>query len=216
MQQLAQWAVVGLAAAAVFFFVRTAEDAEARRSCSALCQMAPNYAQRNRLAPDFELPTLSGGTLRLSSLRGKQVVMNFWTKTCGPCLEEMPSLAELAQKLAGRADVVVLTVSTDESIEDARGTLRTVLGAEAPFLTVVDPGGEVVGGRYGTKLYPETWFIDARGVIRARVDGARRWSDSLVVNFLEGLSDPLGCAVEFSGGRPQGPLAPLCEELSGA
>jgi peroxiredoxin len=212
--QLAQLAVVLLAAFAVFSFVRTASDAELRRTCTAACALAPDYAAKNRTAPDFELPALSGGKQRLSDYRGKTVVLNFWTKTCRPCLEEMPALAELAQKLRARRDVVVVTISTDETLEDARSTLASVLGGAAPpFAVLLDPENAVVRERYGTKLFPETWFIDRQGVIRARVDGARNWGDAMVLDFLDTLGRGGGCGIEFKAGRPQGPQAALCGEL---
>ncbi len=47
---------------------------------------------------------MNGQQVKLSSFRGKVVVLNFWTKTCGPCLEEMPSVAELAKIAQSRSD----------------------------------------------------------------------------------------------------------------
>lgn len=54
-----------------------------------------------------------------------------------------------------------------------------------PVLKVLfDPDKRVVRDKYGTLLYPETWIIDARGVIRLRVDGARDWSDPLSLEVI--------------------------------
>jgi len=213
--QLAQLAFIVVAAGAVYSFVATARGGERRRVCGALCHLGPNYSARNRMAPDFELPTVAGGKLKLSSYRNKVVVLNFWTKNCRPCLEEMPSLAELAASLKRDKDVVILTVSTDESVEDARGTLRSVLGNEAAFETGVDPDSKVVAGKYGTRLYPETWLIDPRGVIRARFDGVREWSSALVVDLIQGLKEPVACSVAFENGKSSGEDAPICEDIAG-
>ena len=213
--QLAQAAFILLAALSVYSFVAAARDGERRRTCTPLCHLAPNYAARDRLAPDFELPTLAHGNLRLSSLRGKTVILNFWTKNCRPCLEEMPSLGELARMLRSDPNVVLLTVSTDDGVEDVRSTLRSVLGAEPPFIAAVDPDSKIVGDRYGTKLYPETWIIDPRGVIRARFDGARDWNSPLVLELVRGLSSPLACGVQFENGRALGTDAPVCDDLTG-
>src|SRR6185369_6976877 len=114
---LIQLAFIALAGVAVFAFVSMARDAETRRACVPVCAMRPSYAGQNRLAPDFELPEANGGRVRLSNLRGKTVVLNFWTTTCQPCLEEMPSLADLAKILKTRPDVEVLTISTDANKE---------------------------------------------------------------------------------------------------
>src|SRR5690242_15539160 len=123
--QLVQAAFIIVAAVAVYSFVTAARDGERRRLCAPICHLHPNYAARNRKAPDFELPAIGprGETkLRLSDYRGKVVVLNFWTKNCRPCLEEMPSLAQLAASLAKDPDVAVITVSTDDSLDDVRGT----------------------------------------------------------------------------------------------
>ena len=212
--QLAQLIVVAVAAFAVYSFARTARDGEARRVCTTLCALAPEYAGKNRAVPDFELESLAGGKLRLSSLRGKVVILNFWTKTCRPCLEEMPSLAELGKVLKGRTDVVLVTISTDESAEDVRGTLKSVLSTDSPpFAVLLDPDASVVRDKFGTRLFPETWFIDTRGIIRARVDGARDWDGSIPVDFAESLKDPLSCEIGFNRGRPTGDASGLCADL---
>lgn len=211
--QFAQFSFILATAVGVFSFVRTAEDGEARRACTALCQVSPNYAARDRLAPHFALDRLGGGRVRLSDYRGKTVVLNFWTKACQPCLEEMPSLAALATTLRARGDGLVLTVNTDTSADDARSALKAALGGDAPFDVLLDPDSRVVAGQFGTKLYPETWFIDAEGVIRARVDGARDYSQPLWLDFIDGLSSGPTCDVEFLRGRPRGPEAALCTDV---
>jgi len=212
----AQLLVIALSGVAVYSFVAAARDGERRRQCTTLCHLAPDYAARNRLAPDFELPSLEGRKVKLSEFRGKTVILNFWTKTCRPCLEEMPSIADLSRSLKREhPDIVVVTVTTDDSAEDARGTLQSVLGPETPFVTLVDSEGDVVNGRYGTKLYPETWFIDKNGVIRARFDGPRDWSSPLAVDFASSLSEPSSCPVEFGQRGASGPGAAVCEDVAG-
>jgi thiol-disulfide isomerase/thioredoxin len=211
--QIAQLVLVIVAALGVYGFVSTWKDAERRRLCSPLCGMKPNYAGLNRLAPDFELESLAGGKVKLSQYRGKVVILNFWTKTCPPCLEEMPSLVELAKVLERHPRVELVTICTDDTMEEARDTLKSVLGGMPPFTVLLDPDSQIVGAKYGTKLYPETWFVDSRGVIRARFDGARNWSDALAIDFAESLADPLTCEIPFSAGRPQGPHAALCGEF---
>lgn len=217
---LIQVSFVVAAGVGVFGFVSAAKEGERRRLCTPLCVVQPNYAAANRLAPDFELPRVGGGTVKLSAHRGKVVVLNFWTKTCRPCLEEMPSLAELAQIVRGRDDVVVLTISTDETEQDARDTLRSVLGGDAPFVTALDPDARIVADRFGTKLYPETWFIDPRGVIRARVDGARDWANPLGLELIEALAGRVTCGdlveagpggAHIVRGVPVGGLRDVCE-----
>lgn len=212
--KIAQITCIVLAALGVYSFVSTARDGETRRACTPLCAMRPDYAARNRLAPDFELPKLGGGTARLSSYRGKTVILNFWSKSCPPCLQEMPSLASLSKALAFHPEIVLLTVSSDESLADAHDTMRSVLGgAEPPFVVMVDPELKVVRDTFGTKLYPETWFIDPSGAIRARIDGGRDWNAALTIDLAQSFNDPVQCGVEYREREPQGPFASICDEL---
>ena len=208
--------VIVCAALGVYGFVSAAKDGETRRSCTSLCALRPAYAARNRLAPDFELPSINGGKVKLSSFRGKVVILNFWTKTCRPCLEEMPSIADLAKALKPHKDVVLLTITTDESANDARDTMKSVLGGgDPPFEVLVDAESDIVRDKYGTKLFPETWFIDGQGVIRARFDGGRSWASPLTVDLALSLLNPITpCQVGFEAGKPQGPMAGLCGEFT--
>lgn len=213
--KIVELAFIGCAALGVYGFVTAAKDGETRRSCTSLCALRPAYAARNRLAPDFELPSMNGGKVKLSSYRGKTVILNFWTKTCRPCLEEMPSIADLAKALKAHPNVVLVTVTTDESAADARDTLRSVLGGgDPPFEVLIDSESEVVRDKFGTKLFPETWFIDKQGVIRARFDGGRSWASPLTVDLAESLDNPLQCGVIFDEGKPRGPMANLCGEFT--
>lgn len=211
--QIAQLAFIAIASLAVYLFVTAAQDGEARASCSALCALHPNYANQNRTAPDFELPGLDGHAVKLSSFRGKPVVLNFWTKTCKPCLEEMPALADLAQLLAAEG-AVLLTINTDESADDARATLRAVLGRDPAFPVLIDPDASVVNGKFGTRLYPETWVIDPQGVIRARFDGVRDWASPLVLDVVRMVTRPSGCSITFDHGKPRGDRRALCADIA--
>jgi peroxiredoxin len=210
-----QVAFVVLASLLVYGFVSVTKEGEMRRSCSAPCLLRPDYMAADRRAPDFSLQDLHGRKVTLESLRGKVVVLNFWTKTCGPCLEEMPELAELTKVIRDRPDVVVLAISVDDGPDDVRPTLQTVLREEPPFTVLFDPDSKVVGGKYGTRLFPETWFIDKRGVIRARVDGAREWNNPLVVNYIDALRSGDYCAVRIEGRSMGGKAGKICDDMMG-
>lgn len=200
----------------VFSFVRTAQDGELRRTCTSLCEIRPQYAARNRIAPDFELESLKGGRVKLSDYQksGRVVVLNFWTKSCQPCLEEMPSLAKFATALKARQTGEFISICTDDTREDVTETLAQVLPEGVPFDVLLDPDAKVVTELYGTKLYPETWFIDAAGTIRARIDGSRDYTQPLFVDFVETLGMKPACDIEFNTGRPRGDNAWLCAQAT--
>jgi peroxiredoxin len=208
-------AFVIAAAVAVYSFVSVSKEGELRRRCSPTCLLHPNYAGYERTAPDFTLTDTSGHKVSLSQFRGKVVVLNFWTKTCGPCMEEMPEIADLARILQPMDDVKVLTVSTDETSKDAIDTLKSVLRGEPPFQVLMDPNLDVVGKKFGTNLYPETWIIDKNGVIRSRYDGAREWSNAAVIQLVEQIRGGGYCPVQAKDGKFLGDGARLCEGIGG-
>jgi thiol-disulfide isomerase/thioredoxin len=116
-------------------------------------------------APDFELELLSGGgagdRVRLSNLRGKKVVLDFWASWCLPCREQAEVLAKLAPELG--PDVVVLGVATSDSREEAKKFLSE---KPAPYSNAFDEGGEV-GRALEIKELPTLLVLDKRGTIRS-------------------------------------------------
>lgn len=212
---VAHLAFVIVAALAVYSFVSVAKEGEMRRRCVPTCILRPTYAGYEKKAPSFTLKDTRGHDVSLDSYRGKVVVLNFWTKTCGPCMEEMPEIAELARILKPMDDVEVVTISTDETAQEAIGVLKTVLKGEPPFPVLMDPELTVVRDKFGTSLYPETWIIDKRGVIRARFDGAREWSNATVVEFINQIREGGYCPAQAHEGKFVGESAGLCEGLAG-
>ena len=112
------------------------------------------------IAPDFEWTGADGQILRLSSYRGKVVVVNFWATWCPSCRSEMPALQRVA---ASEQDVVVLEVDLLESGDKARSFLDS-LGLDR-LEPVLDSDGATTL-RYGVLSLPSTFFIDKDGVIR--------------------------------------------------
>ncbi len=141
------------------------------------------YMGRDRLAPDFTLTDRFGKPWKLSDHRGKIVVMNFWSITCQPCVEEMPSIEQLSLMLRARKDVELITISTDAGWDQ----VSTIFPPDSRLNVLFDPDKSIVRGKYGTRLYPETWLIDRDGVIRYRVDGARNWGSALAVQLIDTL-----------------------------
>lgn len=140
----------------------------------------PHYLGASLLAPDFTLPRQQGGEWTLSEHRGKVIVMNFWTVTCRPCIQEMPTLELLAEITEDWDDVEIVAVSTDRTWDE----VETIIPRNSRITSLLDADREVVSGKFGTRLFPETWIIDADGVVRFRFDGALDWSDPLAIDLI--------------------------------
>ncbi len=140
----------------------------------------PHYLGASLLAPDFTLPQQGGGEWKMSEHRGKVIVMNFWTVTCRPCIQEMPTIELLAEIVEPWGDVEVVAVSTDRSWAE----VETIIPRKSRITSLLDADRAVVNGQFGTKLFPETWIIDADGVIRFRFDGALDWSDPVALDLI--------------------------------
>jgi len=211
-----QLGFVAGAAVLVYSFVATARESETRRRCSAVCLLQPSYAGAERRLPSFDVQDLEGRSRKSADWAGKLVVLNFWTKNCGPCLEEMPAYAQLAKVLQSRKDVVVAAVSIDDDASEAASTLKSVLREPPVFESLIDPGGKVVGGKFGTDLFPETWIIDPQGIIRARFDGSRDWKDPAVVEVVDEILAGTYCPLSIRQGQPasSGDSVRLCQSLS--
>jgi len=143
----------------------------------------PHYLGYERIAPDVTFQDREGNDWSLQDQRGKVVVLNFWSMTCPPCVQEMPSLESLAQMAKERFgdNVEVVAVSTDSGWD----AVSTLLPAEPHLRHLFDSDKSEVEGVFGTRLYPETWIIDGDGVVRLRFDGARDWASALSLDVIE-------------------------------
>lgn len=115
-------------------------------------------------APDFALPALDGRTYRLSELRGRAVLINFWATWCGPCRTEMPAIEEVYRRYGGDR-LLVLAVNVEEDAEHVVPFVQR-LGLSFPIL--LDRDG-AVSRRYRITGLPTTYLIRANG----KVDGVR-------------------------------------------
>ncbi|MBI1987011.1 MAG: TlpA family protein disulfide reductase [Nitrospinae bacterium] len=137
--------------------------------------------QMGQLAPDFSFPDLEGRKVRLSSLRGRVVLLNIWATWCPTCIEEMPSLQKLHESFQDR-DLAVVSVSIDVLGEQVVAPFMKKYGLSFPAL--LDPRGQIKKA-YTTTGVPESFIIDRQGVVVHKVIGPRNWIEPTTLSFFE-------------------------------
>jgi peroxiredoxin len=125
------------------------------------------------VAPDFSLESLDGKTVRLSDLRGKAVLLNFWATWCGPCKVEMPWFVDL-QNQYGSQGLQIVGVAMDDASKEDISKFAKDMGVNYPILI----GKESVGDQYGgVPALPESFVITRDGKIMDKIIGLRGKSD---------------------------------------
>lgn len=126
----------------------------------------------NSKAPDFTLRDINGRVIKLSSLNGKVVLLNFWATWCPPCKAEMPSLNRLYAEMQS-SGLVVIAVSTDKSA----APVREFLGKNHLDFTVLWDEKLSVTKQYKVFSMPTTFLIDRKGMIVEKFMGEYEWTD---------------------------------------
>ena len=139
---------------------------------------AVKASKDRNLAPDFTLMDVTGKPVKLSDLKGKVVLLNFWATWCGPCKMEIPWFIEFEQKYKDQG-LVVLGVSMDDEgwpivkpyLEQAKINYRVVIGTD------------LVGQMYGgVESLPTTFMLDREGKIantHIGLIGKREYQDEI-------------------------------------
>src|SRR6202049_238764 len=170
-RRIAGWAAVALAAGILVLFAM------------------PSYRQgeasiAGKPALDFPL-TLAGKSERLSDLKGKVVVLNFWATWCPPCVDETPALNRLEKYIDSRGGMV-LGVSVDE---DGATYEKFLKDQSVVFLTYRDPTKRSAAD-YGTTIYPETYIIDRHGKVARKFIGAQQWDSAEMLRSFDAILGP--------------------------
>jgi thiol-disulfide isomerase/thioredoxin len=134
----------------------------------------PQAQSRSKVPPDFSLPSVTVGAagkeIRLSSYKGKVVLLDFWATWCGPCRMEIPHFVEL-QKQYGSKGFTLIGVSLDQQGEAVVKPFMQQWKINYPM--VIDAGGEVQASYGGIRSIPTTVLIGKNGEVREVFIGYR-------------------------------------------
>lgn len=137
---------------------------------------------KGNTAPNFQLEDLNGNLVSLWDLRGKVVLLNFWTSYCGWCKKEMPSMEEIYQDYKDKGfEILAVNIKGDKD------GLREFMNKNGfTFPVLLDSDG-AAARTYQVQGVPNTYIIDSRGIIQEVVLGAVDWTDSAYRQMIEKL-----------------------------
>lgn len=174
--------VAVLAAAGVFVWYRS-QEAKLPANQSPQSFQVINQMELNGV-PDFDLERLDGTRFKLSDLKGKIIVVNFWASWCNPCVEEFPSIVKLAERMKG--ELVVVAVSTDEVKKDVEPFLRAFKVPKQGFEVVWDKDRKI-SELYGVGKIPESYIVGADFKLARKIVGIENWGSDEAVQFFQAL-----------------------------
>jgi cytochrome c biogenesis protein CcmG/thiol:disulfide interchange protein DsbE len=150
----------------------------------AIASSARAEVKSGEKSPDFDAKTLAGQQLKLSSLHGKVVLLDFWASWCEPCKKELPLLAKMAPRLHAKG-IEIIAVNIDDDKKKAEDFLRTH-GVQLP--NVVSDTTKQIVGRWEPPKMPTSYAIDKSGVVRAVNGGFEPGDESKIEAQLVGLA----------------------------
>ena len=134
-------------------------------------------------APDFTFPGINGKMVSLSDSRGKVVLLNIWATWCPPCVDEMPSMEKLYQKLKGE-NFEILAVSIDSL--GLKAVVPFMKKHKLTFPALIDSAG-TIRVAYRTTGVPESYIIDKDGILVKKIIGPRDWANPEFLRFFHDL-----------------------------
>ncbi len=130
--------------------------------------------QRSDIDLSGQFKSLDGHAVSLSDFSGKVLFLNVWATWCGPCRQEMPSMAELYREFSGQGLTMVAVSSEDvDTVREYTGSARY------PFTILVD-SEDLLSQRFGIDAIPTTFIVDKQGKLVYQHVGFNDWSSSAI------------------------------------
>lgn len=116
-------------------------------------------------APDFSVEMLDGRFLKLSDLKGKVVLLNFWATWCGPCMMEFKEIPDkILKRFEGKSDFVFIPISREETRETVRNKMNQLKKDGIDFPAGIDPD-KTIYSLYAKSYIPRNYLIDKNGKV---------------------------------------------------
>jgi peroxiredoxin len=128
-----------------------------------------SQVQEGKTAPDFQLATLDGQTVKLSDYRGKKVILNFWATWCPPCKAEMPHMKNFYEQYKDKG-IEILAVNLSKSDNGKAAVEKFAKDYQLPFKIALDEQG-MIGTQYQAFTIPTSYIIDSNGIITKKIIG---------------------------------------------
>lgn len=125
--------------------------------------------EKGNFPPDFELETLSGDTVKLSDLKGKKVMLNFWASWCGPCKAEMPHMEKYYKKNKESENFEIIAVNLTKQERKGLDSVEQFVDAhKLTFPIPLDKDGKVMD-EYQVLSIPTTFMLNTDGTIEHKI-----------------------------------------------
>lgn len=134
-------------------------------------------------APGFELTNLDGDKVRLSELKGKKIILNFWATWCPPCKAEMPHMQNYYEDFAEDDNVEILAVNLTSG-DSEKSVKKFVKDYGLTFQVPMDVTGEI-GEKYQAITIPTSYMIDTKGRIQNKIIGPM--DEKMIKDFVSQL-----------------------------
>lgn len=135
--------------------------------------------------PSFTAETLDKVKVELAAQPGRLVIVNFWASWCGPCIEEIPSLIQLAEHFKGRIEI--LAISNDEKPEDIQIFMKSFSKLKSSGIKIIWDQDRKIADLFKVQRLPESFIVRANGKLEKKIIGSITWYTPQSIEYIESV-----------------------------